>query len=135
MGKYSISEISFFSFVGNTGKFRQYERELESTERETAPLHPFKFLSNVFGNPALKRYMPSIFKDFFLRTGFMSGIVKGMEREAPRGNLEPHIEAFAEATGVSPDAIRPLIRDRSWEPFVRHLIEAGAAHAGQIFPA
>lgn len=135
MGRYSLSEISFLTFIANTGKFRQYERDMESVEIESAPLHPFKFLSNIFANPALKRYMPSIFNDFFLRTGFMSGVVKGMERETARGNVEPYIEDFAQEVGVLPNAIRLLIRDRAWELLVRHLIAAGAAREGQRFRA
>lgn len=127
MGRYSLGEINFFQFIANAGTFRQYERDMESIAVEKAPLHPFKFLEAIFGNPSLKKYMRSICGIFFLRMGFMSGVVKGMSREAHRNNLEPYIDPFSRKVGVSPEAIRPLIRDRAWEMLVHCLIEADGA--------
>ena len=135
MGQYALGEIGFVSFISNSGKYRQYERDLESIAVENEPLHPFKFLETVFGNPDLKRYMPPIFDNFFLRSGFMSGMNKGMNRESGRSNLEPYLESFCKETGVVPEAIRPVSRDRAWEKIVRSLIEAGAAREEQTCQA
>jgi len=104
-------------------QFRGYEAEMDRGE----PLHPYKFLETIFGNPSLKQYMRTIIADPLLKIGFMSGVIKGMTREAARNNLDRYIEPFAQEMGVSPDLVRPLIRDRAWEPLVRHLIDNAVA--------
>ncbi len=131
-GQYSLGEMSFFQYIMNAPRFRRYEDDMDSTEVEGVSLHPFKFLETVFANPELKKYMKPIFEDFFLRSIFMIGVSKGMNRERVKENIEPHIDSFAQAVGISPDAIRPLIRDREWEKMVRCLIgEAGAPQLGK----
>ena len=90
-------------------------------EVELDPVHPLKFLATVFANPVLKNYVPDIFKHSFLKERFMGGVIKGMEREAPRKNIEPYLADFAREVGASAEALRPFIRAKDWEGLVVHL--------------
>lgn len=98
-------------------------------ENRPTPLHPFRFLWTIFSNPDLKKLMPTVFNSWFTRTGFMTGVNRGMGRETPRRNLEqlePYLEGFAASVGTTANAIRPLILEgaqkRDWRKFVIHLI-------------
>ncbi len=104
--------------------------EMHQRGAKIETLHPFRFLWTIFSNPDLKKLMPIVFSGWITRTGFMTGVNRGMGRETPRKNLEqlqPYLEGFAFSVGTTAEAIRPLILEgaqrRDWRKFVNHLIE------------
>lgn len=113
--QHARGEMSFFEFVGKTGMFRQYEKEID-------PVHPFKFLTTIFSDPNLKAGMKNAFGFFYLREGFMMGVKKGMNREGPRGNLIPYAHEFAQEMNVKEDILVRLIQQKEWEKIVRLLM-------------
>jgi hypothetical protein len=121
-----------FTLLWNATKFRHYEQQMDAIEIGGAPLHPFKFLETIFGNPSLKKHMPYIFNDFFLKKGFMAGVIKGMEREAAKNNLDRYIEPFARKMELVPQSVRTLIQVRNWEGVVRLLLANDGALLAQM---
>lgn len=107
---------------------------LLAIEKEIDHVHPFKFLSTIFGNPLLKSLMPKVFADGEAKKGFMRGVNKGMKRETAKKNIDPYIDDFARAVQVVPAAIKPLIQDgarqNNWIALVEHLIASNGVREG-----
>jgi len=112
---------------------------LKGLKKALDPLHPFQFLGTIFGTPALKEKMPSIFLDktpkilfidvsYEKQKGFCGGVKEGMERELKRNNIEPHIHSFCRRVGTTPEKVRSfidynVIARSNWHGLVEHLIE------------
>lgn len=83
-------------------------------------IHPFAFLL-----AAPKHRVREIFaggNDFKI-SSVLKGIVKGMEREYARRNLERFATSFATEMGKVPDRVKPFLRSRDWKGLTHYLFD------------
>ncbi len=91
--------------------------------KEIDHIHPFSFLL-----AAPKSCVKKIFHEgiSLAKSKVMGGIIKGMEREFAKKNLECYIPSFAEKMGKNSEQIRHWIRARNWKELVRYLFDIHA---------
>lgn len=87
-------------------------------------VHPMKFLSTIVNHPHLRVCLDLLWPDSFKRAGFLEGFATSMSREADKGKLNQHIEAFAEEIKVPVQEIAPFFETRAWEDLVTHILRS-----------
>jgi len=98
------------------------EKRLRGLIHELRDLHPYKFLTYIFSNPALKNYMTLIFEDSFKRSNFIKEFSQTMDIYDFKNLLSIYLQDFANDVNASYDELVPLIKDKKWEEFVKFLI-------------
>ena len=111
--------------MGENGKlvlWAKYQKELRQIGREIDHVHPLKFLSTIFSNPALKNYMKEIYHDYFKWTNFMDGLGNGLTAQAKQGKIAPFLNDFAKEVGAQPESLRGYVESLDWENMILFLM-------------
>ncbi len=114
-----------FSAIGEKGEFGLLldRTHLKQLGAQFSHVHPLKVLETIFINPEIKRSMPSIFTDYFKRSGIMNGLGPSLTREAEKGTLDKYLPDFGKELGVSVDALRMLCAVRDWDGLMYYLMQ------------
>ena len=117
-----VSEI--ITILAENGKLSLLfkKNHLKELGSQINHLHPLKFLSAIFSNPALKARMGEIFKDYFKRNGFMGELSDSLTEASDSGELNHYIEKFAREVNVPAEEIRPYFLNQDWEGLIDFLI-------------
>lgn len=92
-------------------------------------VHPLKFLSTIFTNPASKQQMKAVYNDFLKWGYFMDGVESNLDRFVQMGTLWRHIPDFCEELKIPREMLQPFFDDpnvdgQKWKKLVRYLIES-----------
>ncbi len=98
------------------------QSHLKELGDKISEVHPMKFMSTIFTHPYLRSCMPSIWSDYFKRTGFMDGLGPSLTREMERGKLVSLIDDFSTEVNIPAHQLRPYFEVQDWDSLIQLLM-------------
>ncbi|MBA3603979.1 MAG: hypothetical protein H0W50_10160 [Parachlamydiaceae bacterium] len=86
-------------------------------------VHPLLFLNHIFSSEKLKAAIHNMQGRSWVWSRFFKGIKGGLEEEANRNNLFPHLDDFCQRLKINPAIFFPLAEKGKWKEFVDALLK------------
>lgn len=118
----AVSEIVTVMSESNLLSLASKRKYLVRVGKKIEHLHPLDFLKVVVVSKPLLEHLRNIQKSSVKWRAFVSGISKGFDEAASKGDFDKEISSFCQVVKIEQTELIPIGKKKDWESFLRLVI-------------
>jgi hypothetical protein len=128
----AVGEIVTVMSESNLLSLASKRKYLVRVGKKIEHLHPLDFLKVVVVSKPLLEHLRNIQKSSVKWRAFVSGISKGFDEAASKGEFDKEIITFCQVVKIPQDELLPIGQKKDWESFLRSVIRQVQIGTNQV---